>query len=142
MLLPPFSLPRDQVYGSVDSHPDDDDNSTTISTTSSLFFPIKTSPILLPTRPSNATLPDNTLPGLLDTANASLTLQLLFTYLFSLLALYFAFGNFKRFIRNRQLFSLELVHSISGRTVMCSNLPRHLVSPACSLLVRRVWLIA
>ncbi len=50
----------------------------------------------------------------------------MFTYLFTLLALYFIYKNYRRFIRSRQLFSLELVHSIPARTVMVTNLPPHL----------------
>ena len=50
----------------------------------------------------------------------------MFTYLFTLLALYFSYKNYKRFIRSRQLFSLELVHSIPARTVLVTNLPNHL----------------
>ena len=52
----------------------------------------------------------------------------MFTYLFTLLALYFIYKNYKRFIRSRQLFSLELVHSIPARTVLVTNLPNHLQS--------------
>ena len=52
----------------------------------------------------------------------------MFTYLFTLLALYFIYQNYKRFIRSRQLFSLELVHSIPARTVLVTNLPNHLQS--------------
>ncbi|KAJ7768747.1 hypothetical protein B0H14DRAFT_3116710 [Mycena olivaceomarginata] len=58
--------------------------------------------------------------------NSYLSLYLIFTYLFTLLALYFIYKNYRRFIRSRQLFSLELVHSIPARTVMVTNLPRKL----------------
>jgi len=50
----------------------------------------------------------------------------MFTYLFTLLALYFIYKNYRRFIRSRQLFSLELVHSIPARTVIVTKLPPHL----------------
>ena len=53
-------------------------------------------------------------------------MHLLFTYVFTLIALRFIHSNYKRFIRARQLFSLELVHSISARTVMITHLPDHL----------------
>ncbi|KAI0916716.1 hypothetical protein AcW1_010239 [Taiwanofungus camphoratus] len=74
--------------------------------------------------------PDTT-PGrdwldLINDANSYLSVHLLFTYLFTLLALYFIYLNYKRFIRARQLFSLELVHSIPARTVMVTHLPNHL----------------
>jgi hypothetical protein len=36
------------------------------------------------------------------------------------------YKNYNRFIRARQLFSLELVHSIAARTVLITNLPNHL----------------
>ncbi|CAK5262174.1 unnamed protein product [Mycena citricolor] len=64
---------------------------------------------------------------LISEANSYLSLYLIFTYLFTLLALFFIYKNYRRFIRSRQLYSLELVHSIPARTVMVSNLPRHLL---------------
>lgn len=63
---------------------------------------------------------------LISDANSYLTVHFLFTYLFTLLALRFTYKNYRRFIRARQLFTLELVHSISARTVMVTNLPNHL----------------
>ncbi|KZT25608.1 DUF221-domain-containing protein [Neolentinus lepideus HHB14362 ss-1] len=81
----------------------------------------------------NSTLP--TKPGqpkdwldLISDANSYLTIHLLFTYLFTGLALYFIHKNYRRFIRARQLFSLELVHSIPARTVMITDMPKHLQS--------------
>ncbi|KAI6121185.1 hypothetical protein F5141DRAFT_1088440 [Pisolithus sp. B1] len=65
---------------------------------------------------------------LISDANSYLTVHFLFTYLFTILALYFLYRNYRRYIRARQLFSLELVHSIPGRTVMVSSLPAHLRS--------------
>ncbi|TFY81483.1 hypothetical protein EWM64_g2525, partial [Hericium alpestre] len=65
---------------------------------------------------------------LISDANSYLSLHLLFTYLFTLLALRFIYKNYKRFVRVRQLFSLELVHSIAARTVMVSELPPQLRS--------------
>ena len=59
-------------------------------------------------------------------ANAYLSIHVIFTYLFTILTLYFIHQNYNRFIRSRQLFSLELVHSIPARTVMVTNLPNHL----------------
>ncbi|KAI6026538.1 hypothetical protein BKA83DRAFT_4244721 [Pisolithus microcarpus] len=76
---------------------------------------------------------DSSSPGrdwldLISDANSYLTVHFLFTYLFTILALYFLYRNYRRYIRARQLFSLELVHSIPGRTVMVSSLPVHLRS--------------
>ncbi|KAH9979789.1 hypothetical protein BJV74DRAFT_946869 [Russula compacta] len=65
---------------------------------------------------------------LVSDADSYLSLHLLFTYLFTLLALRLIFSNYKRFIKTRQLFSLELVHSIAARTVMVTGLPPHLRS--------------
>ncbi|TFK47344.1 DUF221-domain-containing protein [Heliocybe sulcata] len=65
---------------------------------------------------------------LISDANSYLTIHLLFTYLFTGLALYFIQKNYRRFIRARQLFSLELVHSIPARTVMITDIPKHLQS--------------
>ncbi|THU93310.1 DUF221-domain-containing protein [Dendrothele bispora CBS 962.96] len=75
----------------------------------------------------NSTLPnDDGWLGLITDANTYLWIHLVFTYLFTIFALYFIYKNYRRFIRSRQLFSLELVHSIPARTIMVSNLPRHL----------------
>ncbi|OBZ76812.1 Calcium permeable stress-gated cation channel 1 [Grifola frondosa] len=63
---------------------------------------------------------------LISDANSYLSVHLVFTYLFTILALRFIYKNFKKFIRSRQLFSLELVHSIPARTVMVTYLPAHL----------------
>ncbi|KAF9004659.1 hypothetical protein BDQ17DRAFT_1399513 [Cyathus striatus] len=63
---------------------------------------------------------------LINDANSYLSVHLIFTYLFTILALYFIHKNYRRFIRSRQLFSLELVHSIPARTVLVTNLPGHL----------------
>ncbi|KAF8218298.1 hypothetical protein K438DRAFT_1796640 [Mycena galopus ATCC 62051] len=77
---------------------------------------------------TNSTAPGSGLDwlDLVSEANSYLSLYLIFTYLFTLLALYFIYKNYRRFIRSRQLFSLELVHSIPARTVMVTNLPRKL----------------
>ncbi|GAA5948371.1 hypothetical protein JCM3765_001391 [Sporobolomyces pararoseus] len=57
-----------------------------------------------------------------------LTSHLVFTYVFTILALIFLNQNWKRYIPLRQLFSLELASSIPARTVMITDLPRHLRS--------------
>lgn len=75
--------------------------------------------------PGNHTLERDWL-DLISDANSYLSVHLVFTYLFTLLALYFIYQNYRRFIRSRQLFSLELVHSIPARTVLVTNLPNHL----------------
>lgn len=59
-------------------------------------------------------------------ANTYLSMHVLFTFLFTILTLYFLYLNYKRFVRARQLFSLELVHSIPARTVLVTNLPKEL----------------
>ncbi|TFK94670.1 DUF221-domain-containing protein [Polyporus arcularius HHB13444] len=63
---------------------------------------------------------------LMSDASTYLSVHLVFTYIFTILALRAIYKNFKRFIRSRQLFSLELVHSVPARTVMVSHLPPHL----------------
>ncbi|KAF9044481.1 hypothetical protein BJ165DRAFT_1481442 [Panaeolus papilionaceus] len=75
--------------------------------------------------PTNRTAPPDWIDLLTD-ANSYLTIQLMFTYLFTILALYFTYKNYLRFTRSRQLFSLELVHSIPARTVLVTDLPQHL----------------
>ncbi|KDQ10670.1 hypothetical protein BOTBODRAFT_35986 [Botryobasidium botryosum FD-172 SS1] len=63
---------------------------------------------------------------LINDANSILFLHLVFAYAFTIITLRFLYTNYKRFVRSRQLFSLELVHSIAARTVMVTNLPSHL----------------
>ncbi|CEL63481.1 putative membrane protein YLR241W OS=Saccharomyces cerevisiae (strain ATCC 204508 / S288c) GN=YLR241W PE=1 SV=1 [Rhizoctonia solani AG-1 IB] len=63
---------------------------------------------------------------LVSDASSHLTVHLLLTYLFTGLTLRFCARNYSRFVRARQLYSLELVHSIPARTVMCTRLPLHL----------------
>ncbi|KAF8625673.1 hypothetical protein AX15_005252 [Amanita polypyramis BW_CC] len=83
----------------------------------------------LPNQLGNGT--DLPFPGkdwldLISDANTYLSIHLLFTYLFTFLALYYLYGNYRRFIRTRQLFSLELTHSIPARTILVTDLPPHL----------------
>ena len=63
---------------------------------------------------------------LVSDANSYLALHLLFTYVFTLLTLRSLYRNYHKFLRARQLYSLELVHSIPARTVMITDLPSHL----------------
>ncbi|GAA6009728.1 hypothetical protein JCM10207_004170 [Rhodosporidiobolus poonsookiae] len=57
-----------------------------------------------------------------------LTSHLVFTYLFTILALVYLHRNWKRYLPLRQLFSLELAASVPARTVMVTALPSHLRS--------------
>jgi calcium permeable stress-gated cation channel len=77
--------------------------------------------------PPAKTSPSQDWLDLVSEANSYLSVHLLFTYVFTLLALRFIHKNYTRFIQARQLFSLELVHSIAARTVMITDLPNHLV---------------
>ncbi|QRW07106.1 membrane protein [Ceratobasidium sp. AG-Ba] len=63
---------------------------------------------------------------LISDASSHLTVHLVLTYVFTALTLRFCARNYARFLRARQLSSLELVHSIPARTVMCTRLPHHL----------------
>jgi hypothetical protein len=123
-VLMPFNI---KVHGSVDSEPDDPDNSTASALVyGSLRSLAVTSPILAaPGQAANGTVPP-TLIELLTDPTTSLSLHLLFTYFFSLLALYTLYRAFNHFLLTRQLFSLELVHSVSSRTVLVQAIPRHL----------------
>ncbi|OWZ67604.1 hypothetical protein AYX14_04653 [Cryptococcus neoformans] len=62
---------------------------------------------------------------LLDPTTSS-TIHLIFTYLFTFLSLSFFHKNFHSFVQSRQAFGLQLIHSISARTVLVSKLPTHL----------------
>ncbi|WWC87012.1 uncharacterized protein L201_001895 [Kwoniella dendrophila CBS 6074] len=113
LVLIPLNLFR---HGSTDSAPDPGENSTTSSTM--LYdnaFATNTTPV---TRPSFYDV-------LLDPTTSS-TIHLIFTYLFTALCLSFFHNNFHRFVLSRQSFGLHLIHSISARTVLVSNLPQHL----------------
>ncbi|WVR04534.1 hypothetical protein IAU60_001541 [Kwoniella sp. DSM 27419] len=115
MVLIPLNLFR---HGSTDSAPDPPPDNSTNSTTTMLFayaFDNSTTPV---TRPSMYDI-------LLDPTTSS-TIHLIFTYLFTGLCLYFFHNNFHRFVLSRQTFGLHLIHSISARTVLVSNLPKHL----------------
>jgi hypothetical protein len=80
-----------------------------------------------PNKPGNHTnFPGKDWLDLISEPNTYLGAHLFFTYLFTILALYFLYQNYRRFIRTRQLFSLELVHSIPARTILVSDLPTHL----------------
>ncbi|KAH9475924.1 Calcium permeable stress-gated cation channel 1 [Psilocybe cubensis] len=63
---------------------------------------------------------------LISDATTYLSTHLLLTYLFTILALILAARTYRRFLRARQLFSLELVHSIPARTVLLTGIPRTL----------------
>ncbi|KAI0029909.1 hypothetical protein K488DRAFT_55341 [Vararia minispora EC-137] len=63
---------------------------------------------------------------LIADANSYLSVHLLFTWIFTLVSLRFIYHNYRRFVKARQLFALELVHSIPARTVMVTQLPNHL----------------
>ena len=81
---------------------------------------------------TNSTIPSHgngTTPTMYDVLldpQTSATINLLFTYLFTGLVLLFLYRNFNRFVQSRQSFSLHLIHSISARTVLVSNVPQHL----------------
>ena len=73
----------------------------------------------------NSTAPSSLYDVLLD-PQISVYFNLFFTYVFTALVLLFLHRNFHRFIQSRQAFSLHLIHSISARTVLVTNIPRHL----------------
>jgi hypothetical protein len=52
--------------------------------------------------------------------------NLIFTFVFSFLVISFLHRNFHRFLKARQSFSLQLIHSISARTVLVRQIPQHL----------------
>lgn len=123
-VLIPFNV---SVHGSVDSEPDDTpDNSTapdySASTTALIFQALKAHA----EQPSRNSTTPPTLVELLTDPTTSLSLHLLFTNVFAFLALYTLYRAFNHFLISRQLFSLELVHSVSSRTVLVSALPPHL----------------
>ncbi|KAJ7083663.1 hypothetical protein B0H15DRAFT_850317 [Mycena belliarum] len=120
-ILMPINWNHNKEIGDDEDWPDDTDDWPDL---------LSSKPIHMPPSAMNGTT-NSTSPGsdwldLITEANSFLSLYLVFTYLFTILALYFIYKNYRRFIRSRQLFSLELVHSIPARTVMVTNLPRSL----------------
>lgn len=70
-----------------------------------------------------------TLPPFFDfiaDPTTSATLQLVFAYTFTALTLHFLHRNFHRFVTSRQAFGLQLIHSVSARTVLVTDVPSHL----------------
>ncbi|KAF7368952.1 hypothetical protein MVEN_00221500 [Mycena venus] len=123
-ILMPINWNHNKELGDEDDWPgsDDDDWPSLLGSKPSMFR-VRA---LAANGTTNSTLPGSDWLDLISEANSYLSLYLVFTYLFTLLALYFIYKNYRRFIRSRQLFSLELVHSIPARTVMVTNLPRKL----------------
>ena len=76
----------------------------------------------------NATTPEqkSSLYDLLLDPTTSSTIHLIFTYLFTFLCISFFHRNFHRFVLARQAFGLQLIHSVSARTVLVTNLPSHM----------------
>jgi hypothetical protein len=63
---------------------------------------------------------------MLNDANSIRTFHLLFAYAFTLLTLRFLYVNYRSFVRSRHIYSLQLVHSVAARTIMVTDLPKHL----------------
>ena len=112
-----YVLTMVQRHGSTDS-PYDPTPNTTMSFQPDPMFIL----------PSNSTVPSSSLSMydyLLD-PQTSATINMLFAYIFTALTLTFLYRNCRKFVKSRQAFALHLVHSISARTVLVTNLPRHL----------------
>ncbi|KAJ7471304.1 hypothetical protein B0H11DRAFT_2041193 [Mycena galericulata] len=120
-ILMPINWKNNKDTGDKEDWPDDSDDWPDLLSSRPI-----TARLFATNGTTNSTLPGSDWLDLISEANSYLSLYLVFTYLFTLLALYFIYKNYRRFIRSRQLFSLELVHSIPARTVMVTNLPRNL----------------
>ncbi|KAM0746908.1 DUF221-domain-containing protein [Meredithblackwellia eburnea MCA 4105] len=111
--------------GTSEGVPKEDQNDTLL-----LLFPSSPFSTLV----SNGTSSNNLLPTILKPPKVMhgstlyLTSHLVFTYIFTILALFLIRKTYARFIPLRQLFSLELAHSVPARTVMLTELPPHLRS--------------
>ena len=116
-----------QRHGSTDAAPDDPSDGDAPSN-STFSFPVNSTIDTpnFPALPINTTTPSPSLVELILDPQTSATVNLIFTYLFTFLVLTFLHRNFHRFVKSRQSFSLHLIHSISARTVLVTNLPRHL----------------
>ncbi|WVQ84128.1 hypothetical protein IAT38_006275 [Cryptococcus sp. DSM 104549] len=115
LVLIPLNLYR---HGSTDSGPDPPGNDSSLP--SDYFYS--------PSQMFNATAPTQrrSFYDLLLDPSTSTSIHLIFTYLFTFFALYFFHQNFHRFVHSRQTFGLHLIHSISSRTVLVTNIPSHL----------------
>lgn len=63
---------------------------------------------------------------MLNDANSIHILHLIFAYAFTLLTLRFLYVAYHSFIRSKQHYSLQLVHSVAARTILLTDLPEHL----------------
>lgn len=79
-------------------------------------------------RHSNGTTRNPTLLDIIIDPQTTTSLHLLFTYFFSLLALYLFHKNFHRFLAAKQTFSISRKSSVPARTVLVSAIPRQLRS--------------
>ncbi|ODN85669.1 membrane protein [Cryptococcus wingfieldii CBS 7118] len=109
VVLIPLNLFR---TGSTDSDPDTPQNGTLLLTSAHTYNS---------SSPAQSSLYDL----LLDPTTSS-TIHLIFTYLFTFLCLSFFHSNFHKFVLAKQAFGLQLIHSISARTVLVTNLPAYL----------------
>ncbi|TEB21764.1 DUF221-domain-containing protein [Coprinellus micaceus] len=91
--------------------------------------------------PTNHTKPPDWL-DLISDANSYLSVHLVFTYLFTVLALYFTYKNYRRFIKSRQLFSLELYFENMGMAVESVTICRDVGSLKALLDLRTTALLA
>ncbi|KAF8312131.1 DUF221-domain-containing protein [Clavulina sp. PMI_390] len=101
-----------------DDGDDDDEGGTSPNITSKLIRRVIADP---PTKPDWPDWLD-----MLNDANSIHTLHLFVAYAFTILTLRFLYVNYLSFIRSRQLYSLQLVHSVAARTIMVTDLPEHL----------------
>ncbi|WWD22163.1 hypothetical protein CI109_106652 [Kwoniella shandongensis] len=122
MVLIPLNLFR---HGSTDSGPDDSPSNDS-DTDDFVRRNFAHSTFLYDVRNGTTPTTQPTLYDLLLNPTTSSTIHLIFTYLFTGLCLSFFHRNFHRFVLSRQSFGLHLIHSVAARTVLVTNLPRHL----------------
>lgn len=135
LVLMPINLTR---HGSTDSEEpgdgdddDDDDDRHRGDVQRALRFLVRralpingTAPLPPPAQPA----PTNgrSLSDLFADPDTNNTIHLLFTYFFSLLALYMLHKNFHRFLAARQSYALARKETVPARTVLVSDIPREL----------------
>lgn len=76
--------------------------------------------------PTNGTHMKRSFEDILIDPRTPTTVYITFAYIFTILTLWFLHRNYHYFVSARQAFALGLIHSVSARTVMVTQVPHYL----------------